>query len=143
MAETAEIFGTSRFQGTSEGDSFGRIFEGAAGQGRGLSKGFKGGQGGQSGGFSGGSVPWLVWVQLGKIAKEEEFRRFQTKGPDDPLANVGLGLVGPSFAQAREDPIGVGLPTALGFSVITPFTASDKAKTQEPEWMGLGKKFGF
>lgn len=85
--------------------------------------------------WAGGATPLLYAYLIGK-GKSLENDRLK-KYPDDPLGNVGLGLLGPSISQALADPKGMGLPTLLGLPFLTPFTASDAAKQKSPWFKGI------
>ena len=61
--------------------------------------------------------------------------------PNTPGGDASLGLLGPSGAQIYKDPVGMGLPAALGVPFITPWTGSQDAKKAKPEFssfFGLG-----
>lgn len=62
--------------------------------------------------------------------------------PNHPIAKAGMGLLGPSFNQYREDPKLLGL-SLLGFPFLTPFFANEKAKKADPEFAGLWRGVGL
>ena len=104
--------------------------------GGGLGGGGAGAGGGASGGL-GGMGPLLYAYLIGKG------KMLENENPDSALGKGLLAGLGPSFAQVREDPMGMGLPTALGLPFLTPFTGSKKARATEPEWAGLWNMFGL
>ena len=94
-----------------------------------------GGAGGMfpaAGGVSMGAASPFLWPLLIGMGKTVEHNN-----PGTPAGDTLLGLLGPSAAQIKEDPMGMGLPTALGAPFLAPFFASDKAKGATPEWLSL------
>lgn len=85
--------------------------------------------------FAGAATPLAYAYMIGK-GKTLENERL-SEDPDDPLGNFGLATLAPSGAQIAKDPVGMGLPTLFGLPFITPFTASDDAKKEKPEWSSL------
>jgi len=116
---------------TSGFESYGDAFGGET---------FGGGSGGGGGGMSnvaGGATPLLWAYMIGKG------KMIESKNPDTPVGNGMLAGLGPSLAQIKEDPKGMGIPTAIGLPFLTPFTGSKKAKSTKPEWAGLWEGFGL
>lgn len=93
---------------------------------KGLSGGFGSGGGFGSSMSSFGPGFWAALIMLGK--------RVEHNNPDSPLGKGLLAGLGPSIAQIREDPKGMGLPTLAGLPFLTPFTGSKKARETKPEW---------
>lgn len=91
--------------------------------------------------WAGGATPLLYAYLIGKGKMMENNRLSQD--PNDPMGNLGLAMLAPSFNQIKEDPKGMGLPTLLGVPFLTPFTASDKSKQTKPEWSGLWNSLGL
>lgn len=95
---------------------------------------FGGGAGASGGGLAGlGAAAWpaAIAAAIG-FGKNTEANHANT-----PVGDVLLGALAPSGTQIFEDPIGMGLPTALGFPFLTPFTATKEAKAKKPEWSSL------
>jgi hypothetical protein len=87
--------------------------------------------------WAGGATPLLYAYLIGKG------KMIEADNPDSPLGKGLLATLGPSIAQIKEDPKGMGLPTALGLPFLTPFTGSDKARRTAPEWAGLWNSLGL
>ena len=89
-----------------------------------------------------GSVaPWLAMaygIGKGKMLESE----LAQDDPNNPLSMMGMGLLGPSLAQYKEDPKLLGL-SAIGLPFLTPFFANKDAKTAEPEFAGLWRGLGL
>lgn len=110
------------------------------GSGAGMGAGFPawmGGSGGAGGGAMGAAGPAALFAALIAAGKMAEY-----DNPNSIQGKASLGLLGPSFNQIKEDPKGVGLPTALGVPFLAPFTGSDKARAAKPEWAGAMGKGG-
>lgn len=91
--------------------------------------------------WAGSATPFVYAYLIGK-SKMMEHDRLE-KDPDDPLGNFSMAMVMPSGNQIKEDPKGMGIPTALGLPFLTPFTASDEAKKKKPEWAGPWESIGL
>lgn len=87
--------------------------------------------------FAGGATP-LLWAYL--IGKG---KMIENQNPNSPVGKGLLAGLGPSFAQIKEDPKGMGLPTLAGLPFLTPWTGSKKARETEPEWAGFWKGIGL
>jgi hypothetical protein len=90
-----------------------------------------GGLSGLGSGMGAFALPAAIAAMIG-IGKNTEANH-----PNTPEGDASLGLLGPSAAQIIKDPIGMGLPTLLGVPFITPFTGSQDAKKEKPEWSGF------
>lgn len=104
---------------------FGSLFNGLGGGG---------GAGAGAGGLSSFFSPAAIAAAIG-VGKNTE--------ANHPNTMFGQGLLaglGPSASQVASDPVGMGLPTALGAPFLTPFTSSKSSQATPPEWQGL---FGF
>ncbi len=81
--------------------------------------------------LAGSATPLLYAYLIG------QGKMLEANNQDSPLSDASLGLLGPSFNQLKEDPVGMGLPSLLGLPFLTPFFADDKAKRAKPEFAGL------
>lgn len=107
---------------------------GAAGAGAASAASSSGGSGAGAGGGMASMGPGLfaALIASGKLIEHGN--------PDSALGKGLLGGLGPSYAQIRADPKGMGIPTALGHAWATPWTSSRKARGTAPEWAGaMGK----
>lgn len=112
----------SQLIGGGEGGGIGSLF-GAGGEGGG-------------GGLGGAGPAGLIAALIG-MGKNTEYHH-----PNTVMGDTLLAGLAPSGAQIAKDPMGMGLPTALGAAWATPFFASDESKATKPEWNGLFS-FGF
>jgi hypothetical protein len=109
---------------------------GAPGGAAGAGSGSTAAGGGGAGAFA---LPALYALLIG-AGKMAEYNAAQDN-PDNPVSMAGMGLLGPSINQYREDPKLLGL-SLLGLPFLTPFFANEDAKKAEPEfaplWRGAG-----
>lgn len=87
--------------------------------------------------WAGAATPAIYAYLIGKG------KMLENENPGSAQSDALLAGLGPSFNQIKEDPVGMGLPTALGAPFLTPFTGSDKAKAEKPEWAGLWEGIGL
>ena len=113
-----------------------------------------GGQGGfggsQPGGAAGGASAPTGMSNIAGAATPALYayligqgKMIESRNPDSAYGKALLGGLGPSFNQLKEDPIGMGIPTALGFPFLAPFFGSDKARKKKPEFAGLWDGLGL
>lgn len=120
---------------------------GIGGQGNGGFGGFGGGESSAGGAASsaptsmsniaGSATPLLYAYLIG------QGKMIESRNPDSAYGKALLGGLGPSFNQLKEDPVGMGIPTALGFPFLAPFLGSDKARKKKPEFAGLWDGLGL
>lgn len=94
-----------------------------------LSNLWGGGGGGSGMGGLGAGAGYAAAIGIGKNTEYNH--------PDTAMGQGLLAGLGPSASQIQADPIGMGLPTALGAPFLTPFTSSTAAQATAPEWQGI------
>lgn len=95
---------------------------------------FGGGAGGGAGGSAsmsslGSPALFAALIGLGK--------NMENAHPNTAFGQGLLAGLGPSASQIIKDPMGMGLPTLMGASFLTPFTSSKAAQQTKPEWQSL------
>lgn len=87
--------------------------------------------------IAGSATPLLYAYLIG------QGKMLESENPDSALGKGLLGGLGPSFNQLKEDPVGMGLPSLLGFPFLAPFFANDKSRRAKPEFAGIWNAAGL
>ena len=131
VATDSGSFGASPYAFADSSGAYGGLGGGAA-----PAAGEFGGSGGAAGG-AGGAGGLAALAPFGYAAAIGVGANTQANHANTPLGDGLLAGMAPSLAQLIKDPKGMGIPTALGFPFLTPFTASKEAKAEKPEFSSI------